>query len=59
MSTRILLSLLEVLLLILHFSCSVSAKRPNIVFILTDDQDLVLGGMVSMFLDWDLCEIRS
>ena len=29
---------------------SKKAKRPNIVFILTDDQDFTLGGMVSLNL---------
>jgi hypothetical protein len=32
------------------------AKPPNIVFILTDDQDTVLGGLVSVFV---ICKLLS
>ena len=44
------LHFLALLVLIVCGSCFVEAvKKPNIVFIITDDQDLVLGGMVSYF----------
>ena len=49
MSSRLSLHCLGLLLLVIYGSYFVEAvKRPNIVFIITDDQDLVLGGMVSI-----------
>ena len=35
-------------------STTPTTKPPNIVFILTDDQDLVLGGMVGDFCSYSV-----
>nr|XP_002731690.2 PREDICTED: N-acetylglucosamine-6-sulfatase-like [Saccoglossus kowalevskii] len=42
------MSRLLAVLFLLYCSCCATPKKPNIVFILTDDQDVVLGGMTPM-----------